>query len=74
MQTIPPVPALSQRCSGVKFSVVRDLLALTERPGVISFAGGLPAPELFDAEGARAPESPPGTPSAACPRAPRTSW
>ena len=28
----------------VPSSVIRDLLALTERPGVISFAGGLPAP------------------------------
>lgn len=34
-------------------SPVRDLLALTERPEVISFAGGLPAPELFDEEGLR---------------------
>ncbi|MBO9533614.1 MAG: PLP-dependent aminotransferase family protein [Solirubrobacteraceae bacterium] len=35
-------------------SPVRDLLALTERPEVISFAGGLPAPELFDETGLRA--------------------
>jgi 2-aminoadipate transaminase len=48
------VPALSARVGAVKSSVIRDLLALTERPGVISFAGGLPAPELFDLEGARA--------------------
>jgi 2-aminoadipate transaminase len=34
-------------------SPVRDLLALTERPEVISFAGGLPAPELFDETGLR---------------------
>ena len=33
---------------------MRDLLALTERPEVISFAGGLPAPDLFDLEGIRA--------------------
>jgi DNA-binding transcriptional MocR family regulator len=32
---------------------VRDILALTEQPGIISFAGGLPAPELFDARGLR---------------------
>jgi 2-aminoadipate transaminase len=32
---------------------VREILALTARPGVISFAGGLPAPELFDAAGLR---------------------
>jgi 2-aminoadipate transaminase len=37
----------------VKSSPVRDILALTEQPGVISFAGGLPAPELFDAPGLR---------------------
>jgi DNA-binding transcriptional MocR family regulator len=38
----------------VRSSPVREILALTERPGVISFAGGLPAPELFDAAGLRA--------------------
>ena len=32
---------------------MREILALTARPGVISFAGGLPAPELFDAAGLR---------------------
>jgi 2-aminoadipate transaminase len=30
---------------------VRDILAVTARPEVINFAGGLPAPELFDREG-----------------------
>ncbi|WP_375425341.1 PLP-dependent aminotransferase family protein [uncultured Friedmanniella sp.] len=48
------LPALSSRVRAVRSSVIRDLLALTERPGVISFAGGLPAPELFDLEGAHA--------------------
>ncbi|MFD4670672.1 PLP-dependent aminotransferase family protein [Lentzea sp. NPDC058450] len=38
----------------VASSPVRDLLALTSRPEVISFAGGLPAPELFDLDGVRA--------------------
>jgi len=33
---------------------VREILALTEQPGMISFAGGLPAPELFAASGMRA--------------------
>ncbi|MFB6608741.1 PLP-dependent aminotransferase family protein [Agromyces sp. NPDC056379] len=32
---------------------MRDLLALTENPDVISFAGGLPAPEHFDLDGLR---------------------
>ncbi|MFD9738598.1 PLP-dependent aminotransferase family protein [Umezawaea sp. NPDC059074] len=38
----------------VSSSPVRDLLALIDRPEVISFAGGLPAPELFDLDGLRA--------------------
>src|SRR5919107_4075017 len=46
-------PPLAARLRGVKSSPVRDILALTEQPGVISFAGGLPAPELFDAPGLR---------------------
>jgi 2-aminoadipate transaminase len=37
----------ADRTLGVKSSVIRDLLKLTERPDVISFAGGLPAPEVF---------------------------
>ena len=43
----------ARRLSGVQSSPVRDLLALTQRPEVISFAGGLPAPELFDVDGWR---------------------
>lgn len=41
----------ARRFQGVKSSPVRDLLALTQRPEVISFAGGLPAPDLFDVDG-----------------------
>ncbi|MGB0093422.1 MAG: hypothetical protein WBP81_12955, partial [Solirubrobacteraceae bacterium] len=41
------------RLRGASSSPVRDILALTERPGVVSFAGGLPAPELFDLAGLR---------------------
>lgn len=47
-------PAFAARAAAVGGSPVREILALTERPGVISFAGGLPAPELFDTEGLRA--------------------
>jgi 2-aminoadipate transaminase len=46
-----PQPAVAARLRGVRSSPVRDILALTARPGVISFAGGLPAPELFDGAG-----------------------
>src|SRR4051812_50059416 len=42
------------RLATVASSPVRDLLALVDRPEVISFAGGLPAPELFDVDGWRA--------------------
>ncbi|RBY80721.1 PLP-dependent aminotransferase family protein [Blastococcus sp. TF02A-26] len=49
-----PTPALAARLRGVASSPVRELLALLERPEVISFAGGLPAPELFDVTGLRA--------------------
>lgn len=38
---------------GTFSSPVREILALTERPGVISFAGGLPEPALFDVAGLR---------------------
>lgn len=38
---------------GATSSPVRDILALTQRPGIVSFAGGLPAPELFDLTGLR---------------------
>jgi DNA-binding transcriptional MocR family regulator len=47
-------PSTAARLRGVASSPVRDLLALLERPEVISFAGGLPAPELFDLDGLRA--------------------
>jgi 2-aminoadipate transaminase len=46
-------PPAAARLRGVASSPVREILALTQRPGVISFAGGLPAPELFDAPGLR---------------------
>lgn len=40
----------ARRMSQVKASEIRELLKLTEKPEVISFAGGLPAPELFPIE------------------------
>lgn len=45
-----PPPSLSLRLADVRSSAVRDILKLTQRAEVISFAGGLPAPELFPAE------------------------
>src|SRR3982074_2400565 len=42
-----PVFRFAQRMSGLKASAIREILKVTEMPDVISFAGGLPAPELF---------------------------
>ncbi|MEU1051323.1 PLP-dependent aminotransferase family protein [Streptomyces sp. NPDC005876] len=49
-----PLPPLAARARSIGGSPVRDILAVTARPEVINFAGGLPAPELFDAEGVAA--------------------
>jgi len=40
----------SERINQVKASEIREILKLTQRPEIISFAGGLPAPELFPVE------------------------
>ncbi len=37
----------AQRTQRMTSSAIRELLKLTEQPDVISFAGGLPAPEVF---------------------------
>jgi 2-aminoadipate transaminase len=72
-----PEAPVAARLRGVASSPVREILALTEKPGVLSFAGGLPAPELFDHAGlaaalpfssavANAAASPTGSACAAC--------
>ena len=40
----------ADRMANIKASDIRELLKLTARPEIISFAGGLPAPELFPVE------------------------
>lgn len=40
----------SRRMGNMKASEIREILKLTQRPEIISFAGGLPAPELFPVE------------------------
>src|ERR1700751_4035044 len=40
----------SQRAKNVKSSAIRELLKITQRPEIISFAGGLPAPDVFPVE------------------------
>ena len=40
----------ANRMDGITTSEIRELLKLTQKPEIISFAGGLPAPELFPVE------------------------
>lgn len=40
----------SRRSARVKASDIRELLKITEKPEIISFAGGMPAPEFFPVE------------------------
>ncbi len=41
---------LAHRTQRMKGSAIRELLKLTEQPNVISFGGGMPAPEIFPVE------------------------
>lgn len=43
-------PFFSNNAKAMKRSEIRELLKLTAKPGIISFAGGLPAPDLFPVE------------------------
>jgi 2-aminoadipate transaminase len=40
----------AQRVKSVHSSAIRELLKITQRPEIISFAGGLPAPDVFPVE------------------------
>lgn len=40
----------ARRMEHLQASEIREILKVTERPDIISFAGGLPAPELFPVE------------------------
>jgi 2-aminoadipate transaminase len=44
---------LASRMASAKPSFVREILKVAVRKDIISFAGGLPAPELFDVDGVR---------------------
>jgi 2-aminoadipate transaminase len=43
----------SRNANNMRKSVIRELLKLTQQPDIISFAGGLPAPETFPVEDLR---------------------
>jgi len=44
---------LARRAERLNPSVIREILKITERPGIISLAGGLPAPESFPVQAMR---------------------
>lgn len=44
----------AQRAKNLKSSAIRELLKITQNPEIISFAGGLPAPDVFPTERFRA--------------------
>lgn len=44
----------AQRMQAMKGSAIRELLKLTENPEIISFGGGMPAPEVFPVDAFRA--------------------
>ncbi|WP_018110921.1 2-aminoadipate transaminase [Thermus igniterrae] len=50
MKTLDWTTLFGERAGRIQASTIRELLKLTQRPGVLSFAGGLPAPELFPKE------------------------
>ncbi|HUG26123.1 PLP-dependent aminotransferase family protein [Piscinibacter sp.] len=44
---------LARRAERMNPSIIREILKVTERPGVISLAGGLPSPDTFPVEAMR---------------------
>jgi DNA-binding transcriptional MocR family regulator len=47
-------PRYARRIAGMATSEIRELLKLVDRPGIVSFAGGIPDPALFPREAASA--------------------
>jgi 2-aminoadipate transaminase len=47
MATVSRTAKYAERTSRLRASAIREMLKVTQQPDVISFAGGLPAPELF---------------------------
>jgi len=52
--TTPWQRRYAQRNQRMSSSIIRELLKFTQQPDIISFAGGLPAPEFFPVEAFRA--------------------
>src|SRR5262245_60574954 len=45
---------MARRAERMSPSIIREILKVTERPGIISMAGGLPSPGTFPVEAMRA--------------------
>ncbi|HQD14679.1 MAG TPA: PLP-dependent aminotransferase family protein [Ottowia sp.] len=45
---------LAARAEAMNPSAIREILKITERPGILNFAGGLPSPETFPVDAMRA--------------------
>ena len=52
--TSPNPWQMARRAARMNPSVIREILKVTERPGIISLAGGLPSPDTFPIEAMRA--------------------
>jgi len=50
---LDPTKLYSKNANNMQVSVIRELLKLLTTPDIISFAGGLPAPQTFPVEGLR---------------------
>jgi 2-aminoadipate transaminase len=50
MATVPRTVRFAARTAHMRASTIREMLKVTLQPNVISFGGGLPAPELFPTE------------------------
>jgi 2-aminoadipate transaminase len=50
----PTAPRLSARATAARSSIIREILKVTQRSEVISFAGGLPSPATFPVDALRA--------------------
>ncbi len=50
MSTISRAAKFAERTAHLRASTIREMLKVTQQPDVISFGGGLPAPELFPTE------------------------
>src|SRR5690348_10140513 len=47
MATVSRTVRFAARTARMRASTIREMLKVTQQPDVISFGGGLPAPELF---------------------------